>query len=226
MFKKELKQSDYVLIAANLLPVIGVWFLEWSPTEVFMVYALETVIIGFFTLLKMGIVTLFRKTDIWYNQGNSSKVSGLFFMFFFLVHYGMFVAIQTGMFIEVSGIGKEYHLGFFDFFLHWSKYFTSGNMQYMLIGFFISYGFNMIWNFIRPGQYRTISMTLLMFQPYGRIFIQQITVILGSIFLSFGAGKIFILIFAAAKIFFEVFINFDGVLNKTMQALKKESGEK
>ena len=226
MFKKELKQSDYVLIAANLLPIIGVWFLEWSPTEVFMVYALETVIIGFFTLLKMGIVTFFRKTDIWYNQGSSSKVSGLFFMLFFLVHYGMFVAIQTGMFIEVSGIGKEYHLGFFDFFLHWPKYFTSGNLQYMLLGFFISYGFNMVWNFIRPGLYRTIPMTLLMFQPYGRIFIQQITVILGSIFLSFGAGKIFILIFAAAKIFFEVFINFDGVLNKAMQDLKKESGEK
>ena len=193
MFKRELKQSDYVLIAANLLPVIGVWFLGWSPTEVFMVYALETVIIGFFTLLKMGIVTIFRKTDIWYNQGSSSRVSGLFFMFFFLVHYGMFVAIQTGMFIEVSGIGKEYHLGFFDFFLHWPKYFTNGNLQYMLLGFFISYGFNMVWNFIRPGQYRTISMTLLMFQPYGRIFIQQVTVILGSIFLSFGAGKIFIL---------------------------------
>jgi hypothetical protein len=68
-------------------------------------------------------------------------------------------------------------------------------------------------------------MTLLLFQPYGRIFIQQITVILGSMFLSFGAGKIFILVFALIKIFFEVFVNFNGILSKAMKDMKKESGE-
>jgi hypothetical protein len=224
MFKKELKRPDYFLIAANLIPVIGVWFFDWSPTEVFIVYALETIIIGFFTLLKMGVVTLYRKTDTWYNQGSSQQVSGLFFMLFFLVHYGMFVAIQTGMFITVSGIGKTSHIGFFDFFLHWPRYF-SGNFLYMLIGFFISYGFNMYWNFIRPGLYRTAPMMLVMFQPYGRIFVQQFTVIVGSIFLSFGAGKIFILVFAAVKIFFEVFVNYDSILNKAMLDMKKESGQ-
>ena len=226
MFKKGLKRSDYILIAANLLPVTGVWFFDWSPAEVFMVYALETIIVGFFTLLKMGITTLYSKTDIWYNQGSSQRVSGLFFMFFFLVHYGLFVAIQTGLFIEVSGLGKEGHLGFFDFFLHWPKYFTSGNLQYMLLGFFISYGFDTVWNFIRPGIYKTAPMMLLMFQPYGRIFIQQVTVIVGSIFLSFGAGKVFILIFALVKIIFEVYVNFGSILDKAMVDMKKQSGEK
>jgi hypothetical protein len=70
-----------------------------------------------------------------------------------------------------------------------------------------------------------MPMMLLMFQPYGRIFVQQITVIVGSIFLSFGAGKIFILIFAAIKIFFEVFVNYDRILNKTMEDMKKDSGQ-
>ena len=65
----------------------------------------------------------------------------------------------------------------------------------------------------------------LMFQPYGRIFIQQITVIVGSMFLSFGAGKIFILIFALIKIFFELFINYDAILNKSIKAMEKESGK-
>ena len=64
-------------------------------------------------------------------------------------------------------------------------------------------------------------MMQLMFQPYGRIFIQQVTVILGSMFLSFGAGKIFIIIFAAVKIFFEVFVNYDGILNKAMEENKE-----
>jgi len=224
MFKKVLTRSDYLLIAANLLPVAGVWLWNWSPKEVFMVYALETIIIGLFTLVKMGIVTAVRKTDIWYNGPSRTKQSGLFFMFFFLAHYGMFVAIQTGMFIQVSGIGKSLHRGFFDFILHWPQY-LGKDAWYMLAGFFISYGFSMYRNFLRTRQYRTISMIQLMFQPYGRIFIQQFTVILGSMFLSFGAGKIFILIFAAVKIFFEVYVNYDGILNKAMNDMKKESGK-
>ena len=141
-------------------------------------------------------------------------------MLFFLVHYGLFVAVQTGMFIQVSGIGKEYRAGFFDFFIHWPRY-LGPDAYYMLAGFIISYGFSMYWNFLRTRQYRTISMMQLMFQPYGRIFIQQVTVILGSMFLLFGAGKIFILIFAAVKIFFEVFVNYDGILNKAMDDMKK-----
>lgn len=224
MFKRKLTRSDYLLIAANLLPVIGVWIWQWSPAEVFMVYSLETVIAGFFTLVKMGIVTVVRKKDTWYNQGSTQTVSGMFFMLFFLVHYGMFVAIQTGIFIEVSGIGNKFHVGFFEFFLHWPSYFK-GDLLYMLLGFFISYGFNLFWNFIRPGVYRTVPIMLLMFQPYGRIFVQQVTVIIGSMFLTFGAGKIFILIFAAIRIFFEVFVNYDSILDKTMQYMKKESGQ-
>jgi hypothetical protein len=224
MFKKTLAQSDYFLIAANLLPVAGVWLWNWSPKEVFMVYAMETVIIGLFTLIKMGIVTAIRKTDTWYNGPSQTKQPGLFFMLFFLVHYGMFVAIQTGLFIQVSGFGKSLHRGFFDFFLHWPQY-LGRDAYYMLAGFFISYGFSMYRNFIRTRQYRTISMMQLMFQPYGRIFIQQFTVIFGSMFLSFGAGKIFMLIFAAVKIYFEVFFNYNVLLNKTFENKEKESGK-
>lgn len=68
-------------------------------------------------------------------------------------------------------------------------------------------------------------MMKVMFQPYGRIFIQQFTVILGSMFLSFGFGKGFILVFASAKILFEVYFNFDTILNKAMKDMEKESGK-
>ena len=224
MFKRKLNQSDFLLIAANMLPVIGCWFYGLSPAEVFIVYALETIIAGFFTLLKMGIVTAVRKTDTWYNKGSSSNVSGLFFMLFFIFHYGIFVAVQTGIFIEVSGIGKQLNLSFFAFLSHWPNYFN-GNLLYMLFGFIVSYGFNLIWNFIRTKQYQTISMIALMFQPYGRIFVQQFTVILGSTFLAFGADKIFILIFATIKILFEVFVDYENILNKRMDEMKKESGK-
>ena len=134
-------------------------------------------------------------------------------MLFFLVHYGMFVAIQMGMFFAVSGIGDEHGITFFNFFSKWPSLLT--NEAYIMLGVFIvSYGFRLTTDFILSGDYKTSSLGYLMFQPYGRIFIQQVTVILGSMFLSFGAGKVFILLFALIKIFFEVFIDFDLLIRK------------
>jgi hypothetical protein len=224
MYKKQITQGGMVLIAANFIPVIGCWFFDWEPRQIFMVYALETVIVGVMTLVKMGIVTVVRKKDTWYNEGSSTLMPGLFFMLFFLVHYGMFVAIQTGMFMQVSGIAGATGSDYFDFFLHWPRY-LGPDAWYMMGGFAISYFVNMLWNFVRTREYRTVSLMLLMFQPYIRIFIQQFTVIMGSMFLAFGAGKIFILIFAAAKIFFEVFVDYDGILNKSMKEMQDKSGQ-
>lgn len=224
ILKKKLTRSDYFIIAANLIPVYGVLYEGWSATEVFFVYCLETIIIGIFNLVKMAIVTAVRRTDTWYNGPSRTQQHGLFFMFFFLVHYGMFVAIQMSIFFGVSGIVKDGSLSLFSFFYKWPQLLGS-NSYTMLTGFVISYGFGMIYNFILPGKYKTTPLMVLLFQPYIRIFIQQFAVILGSMFLSFGAGKAFIIVFAMIKIFFEVVINYEKLLNKSMDDMKNESSK-
>ncbi len=221
MLRHKLTQGDYFLIAANLLPVAGVWEWGWSPKEVFLVYCLETVIIGIFNLIKLGIVTIIRKEDTWYNNGGTSQQSGLLFMFFFLVHYGFFVAIQMGIFFGVSGIGEGSGISFFNFFAKLPSLLSKDSL-FLLGAFIFCYMFKMLMDFILSGEYKTISMTRLMFQPYGRIFIQQFTVIVGSMFLSFGAGKVFILIFALIKIAFEIIFNLERYIDKGM----KEAEEK
>jgi hypothetical protein len=145
------------------------------------------------------------------------------------VHYGFFVAVQMGIFFGVSRLAPDGTTGFFSFLFKWPQLLTKDS-YYMLAGFIISYGFSMIYNFILSGHYRTASLMHIMFQPYIRIFIQQFTVIAGSMFLNFGAGGIFVIIFAAVKIFFEVFVDYDRILNKQMENLQSgkisdESGE-
>jgi hypothetical protein len=224
MLKRKLTRADIFLIAANLIPVFGVWFLGWSATDAFIVYALETLIVGLMTLIKLGIITLFRGKDTWYNQGSSTQVSGLFFMFFFIMHFGLFALVQTTIFSQTADIvppGK----GMFHFFFYWYEYINE-DIAIMLGGIVISYIVRSIIPFIVKAEYKTTPMMYVMFQPYGRIFIQQLTVILGSMFLSFGFGKGFILVFAAAKILFEVYFNFDTILNKAMKDMEKESGKK
>lgn len=221
MWKRKLSQSDFFVILANFLPVYGVWLLGWSAVEVFIVYALETLLVGVLTLLKMGIVTLYKKRDTWYNQGTSTSVSGLFFMFFFTIHFGLFALVQTTIFSQAANITPR-GSGMMHFFFHWYDY-VNRDIAIMLCAFAVSYFVRNFAPFIITGEYKQVSMMRLMFQPYGRIFIQQFTVILGSMFLSFGAGKAFILVFAIAKTLFEVFGNIDGVINKSMDKMEKES---
>jgi hypothetical protein len=223
MFKRKLTRDDYILIAVNLLPVYGVWFLGWSAIDVFIVYALETIIVGIMTLMKLGVMTVVRKKDVWTNEGSSTMVSGLFFMFFFAVHYGFFVAIQTTIFAQTAHLPGT---GFLHFFFNWYAYLKNQDIVIMLCGFVISYLVTSFIPFILKGEYKTFSMTRVMFQPYGRIFIQQFTVILGSMFLEFGGGKAFILIFALAKIFFEVYVNLDNAIDKAMTEEEKKRQEK
>lgn len=221
--KRKLTQGDIVLIIANLVPIYGVWFLNWSAVEAFIVYALETLMIGVLTVLKMLVVTMFRKKDTWHNQGSSSQVSGLFFILFFIAHFGIFALVQTTIFSQSAGItppGK----GMMHFFFHWYEYITK-DVGIMLMSLGVGHLAKNFIPFVATGEYKTISMMNLMFQPYGRIFIQQFTVILGSMFLSFGLGKAFILIFVVAKIFFDVFVNFEDAINKSITKLEKESGK-
>lgn len=210
MIKRKLTLSNWLLIVVNLIPLYGVWFEGWSASEIFLVYCLETVIVGLVNVLKMAGVTLFvKKSDVWQNGGSISMQSGWFFIFFFIVHYGFFVFVQTQIFFSVSGLIPDGSL--------MGSYaqipaLLGHNGKLMLLIFIVYYTLQTIFDFFLTGNYKTISLGRLMFEPYIRIFVQQVVVILGSIFLHFGAGKIFVLIFVIVKIFFELFINFGRFL--------------
>lgn len=221
MFKRSFSQSDAFLVVANLLPVYGVWFLNWDAREVFMIYCLETVIVGFFTLVKMGVVTAFKKWDWWENNGSRTKVHGVFHMLFFFVHYGFFIAIQMFIFSNTTIFDSSKDLGLSNFLFNLPAHFTKGS-SIMLGSFIVGYGYKIFNEFILTDEYKTASLSKIMFEPYIRIFIQQFTVIVGSFILLFGAGNIFILVFALIKTLFTVGINYEELLKKasTDQASK------
>jgi Family of unknown function (DUF6498) len=109
------------------------------------------------------------------------------------------------------------------FFFHWYEYINK-DIAIMLGAIAFGHVARSFVPFVLSGEYKTISMMKLMFQPYGRIFIQQFTVILGSMFLTFGWGTGFMIVFVLAKIFFELIVNFDGIIDKSMQDMEKQSG--
>lgn len=221
MFKSKLQLTDYLLIAINLIPVVGVWLLGWSAIEVFIVYSLETLIAGFFTVLQLGVIWLHKKNDLWNANNTPTKVSGLFFIVFFIFHYGLFTCVQTSIFAASANINPP-GTSMYHFYFNWYKYITHDTALLLLV-FFIGYLVKDFVPFVSRGEYKRTSMMLTMFRPYPRIFIQQFIVILGSMFLTFGWTKIFIVIFAAVKICFEIFLNLDGYIRKANYKMEAES---
>ena len=226
MFKRRLTIEDFFLTAVNLIPLCGVWFYNWDPRQVFMVYCMETVIIGVMNVIKMACVTLFvRKKDLWGNGGTSSMQSGWLFIFFFIAHYGFFVFIQTQLFFAFSGTIPGGAL-----LMKYGKIpgILGSDGKLLLLIFIAYYTMQQVFGFFASGVYKTISMGRLLFEPYLRIFVQQVVVLLGSIFLNFGAGKIFILVFVLVKLFFELFINFSRLLEvaEKKERLKYEMQER
>lgn len=223
MIKRKLTRGDIFLIIANLLPVYGVAFLGWSAVDAFIVYALETLIIGVITVMKILLMTMVNKKGMWHNHGSATPVSGLFFAAFFVVHFGLFAAVQTTIFSQTAGIVPA-NKGAMHFFFHWYEYINT-DIAVMLAAIAFGHLAKSFIPFVLRGEYKTMSMMRVMFQPYGRIFIQQFTVILGSMFLSFGWGTGFMTVFVLAKIFFEVVVDFDSVIARSVEEAEKKSGK-
>jgi hypothetical protein len=210
MIKKKLTTSDYIMILANLLPVLGVWYLKWSAYDVFLVYCLESIIIGGFTLLKMGMATLYQKKDWWSYNNNKSLVSGVWFMLFFMVHYGLFVGVQLTVFLGFTSFSNQNLPEIWQLFSHPSRYLGTDALI-MLGTMVLGYSYDNLFGFIWRKEYKSKKLSILMFEPYMRVFIQQFTVILGSVVLGLGGGKVFILLFAVIKTFFTVFIRYSAM---------------
>jgi len=226
LLKRKLTAGDYLLIIVNLIPVYGVWFEGWNAAQIFLVYCLETVIIGLFTVVKLACVTIFVKPrEEWNVAKGSAMATGLFFILFFIVHYGIFVFVQTQIFFGVSGLIKDGSL--LGTYREIPRALGHEGRLLLLI-FIVYYTLQTLYDFFLSGEYKTISMMKLMFQPYGRIFVQQFVVIIGSMFLTFGATRIFILVLALVKIYFESFIKFDRFIDvaEARAKQKKEFAEK
>ena len=191
----------------------------------FIIYCLETVIIGIFNVVKMVIVSIVKKRDVWSNGTSQTMMPGWFFVFFFILHYGFFVAVQMGLFFSITSIvpAVQNPLQLFTVLPDLLDNYTKA----VLLVFIGSYIIQIIYNFILPKTYLEISLSRLMFSPYMRIIIQQFVVILGSIILGLGGGKIFMLVFVSVKIYFEVFLNYDRMLNlaEKRQRIKDNIGE-
>ena len=153
-------RSGLLLIAANLIPLAGVLWFGWDIGNLFLLFWLESAIIGLFNVLKMFVI------DKWQT---------VFMGPFFIAHYGIFMSGHLlfifGFFLEGEEGGSM------------SLEAVSGILQSMwpaVLALFISHGFSFLENFIGKKEYLLLSIRHQMHEPYKRIIVMHITIIFGG----------------------------------------------
>jgi hypothetical protein len=154
-----------------------------DPVEVVIIYALETIIIGVFQMVRLLTIS--------FQEGKSSKESiyGLFITLFFTIHYGFFVFIQTTFFFVFLSIGDNRINNSFGI-ENFKTIASFQGVQIAVLLFVITYSIKYWTNFYEPKIYKGAKVEIYMFQPYLRIFIQQFVAIIPAFFIIFGQAGI------------------------------------
>jgi hypothetical protein len=190
--------STLVLVAANLLPLYGVVAGGWSTFEVVALYWFENVVIGGFNVLKMlccapdlaalqaQMAARLRAAgrepaapQSLQSLGKIMHLAKLFFVPFFIVHYGLFTFVH-GVFVVVllGGVGLS------GLSLPWSQAQEGVHASALLwaaLALVVSHGVSFVGNFLLGGEYRRTTLPQQMFAPYGRVVVLHVAILGGGI---------------------------------------------
>jgi hypothetical protein len=194
-----------LLVVFNLVPLAGVLWLGWDLLLILALYWVENGVVGVINILKIlraeGTApsslrwTLNGRPISSFNSMNRVAVAG-----FFAMHYGLFWIVHgVFVFTLIPAIASDASLG------------PNGTIPAPLtgpnvdlgvlalgaIGLGISHAVSFWTNYLGRGEYKTLSPAQVMTQPYGRLVIMHLTILLGavvSIFLGTPVGSLLVLI--------------------------------
>jgi hypothetical protein len=199
----EYKASAVVLIGANCLPLFGVLFLGWDAFAIVALYWSENVVIGAINVLKMitcspeperlilGEVDAndrLNRARMERSRGDSvtmlrlvNNASKLFYVPFFVVHYGGFCLGHGVFIVELFDRESAAGLGSFNPLATLAQLFSAAGMWWCVLALAASHLSSFFINYLGRGEYRRTSVPILMFQPYARVIVLHIAIILGGL---------------------------------------------
>lgn len=160
--------SSVVLVCANALPVIGVFFLGWSVFPILVLYWFENVVIGVMNVLRMATAQ---------PASGISWFAKLFAIPFFCVHYGMFTFVH-GMF--VFALFGPHGTKAMATIANFRDVVREYGLVWAVVVITTSHVVSFIWNYLRGGEFRNASINVLMSQPYARVMVMHFVVLGGG----------------------------------------------
>lgn len=158
--------SVIALVLANLIPLLGVLFFRWSLFSIMFLYWMESAIVGFYNIPKILMIA-----GVW----------GVPVVLFFVVHYGMFMAVHL-VFIFVLFSGQSPLSSRL-----LAPIVFNATTVVALLSLFVSHGVSFFSNFVAKEEYayttvtsRYTAVSKQMGKPYVRIVIMHITILAGG----------------------------------------------
>jgi len=191
------RSKDYAslaaLMVANFIPVGGVLYAGWDAGAIVLLYWSENLIIGFYNVVKLALA----KAD-----DSAERVPKLFAIPFFCVHYGMF-CFGHGVFVLLlismrPGAGPDFS--------------TLGSLLRQMVwpffGLFVSHGVSFVENTLLRGEYKSITVRQQMMQPYARIVVLHVAIILAGFFvMKFHPPLVLLVLLIAGKIVLDLVLH-------------------
>jgi hypothetical protein len=157
------------LVAANLIPLVGVFVFGWDARQIVLLYWAENLIVGGWAAARMLV---------------AGGPKALPLVAFFCVHFGMFTLIH-GQFVNLltmpGGLmgGGSIDGGFL------SPLRMLGEVPLLaLAGLVISHGVSFVVNFLGRGEWRRTDAKTEMSRPYPRLVVLHVTIILSAFVLT------------------------------------------
>jgi hypothetical protein len=158
-----------VLVAANLVPLVGVVAFSWDVFTVVFLFWLENVVVGLFNVLRM----------LWVERGaERMPVAKVALIPFFLVHYGMFTAVH-GVFVFAL-FGRAAEIGGFPTVANVVDVIVQNHLWVAVFALVLSHGYSFVRNYVEAQEYRRVTLQQLMARPYSRIVVLHVTILGGG----------------------------------------------
>ncbi|MEH6807999.1 MAG: DUF6498-containing protein [Hyphomonas oceanitis] len=198
----------WLSLATDLVPIAAILVFGWGATPLVALYWLENLIIGAYTVLRLGGAAVVSFINL---------ATALFMIPFFTFHYGMF-CYGHGLFIR-SFAGGEGNGG--------------GAAPMDLVAWALGSGEGMLWfvgliivtnavfflvDYIGRGEFRRTDPPAEMFAPYGRIVTLHVAIILGA-FIAIATDQrlLGVLILIAIRVIF-------GIVLSLLRRMKLDGG--
>jgi hypothetical protein len=165
--------SLIALITVNLSTILGITFLGWSSGFILMGYWIESLVVGFYTILKMNKASKMGQIKATVND-KPVKLKKPAIIRFFILHYGIFMLGHLMFVVTILIAGSD--LGDIFNLIPWLPVF--------FIGLMISHGISYKQNFIGNEEYLNKTVSQVMIDPYKRIIPMHLAILFGFLFAS------------------------------------------
>jgi hypothetical protein len=182
------KSALFSLVLANLIPLAGIFFLDWNLFSILFFYWLESAVVGIYNIPRMALANS-RNNNSTSGPASTRKSHKLSGIIFFIVHYSGFM---TGH-------------GFFIFILFQPITLDVTAILIGSISLLISHGVSFAVNFIGRKEYEKVSLSEQMIAPYKRIIVMHLTIMLCGFLMSFlNAPEVLLIFLVVLKIVLDV----------------------